>query len=82
MKTINPTNLQLTTIVMPQLISIQDVIKCTGLSRATIYRMVDEKSDHYDPTFPKKVQLSQVRVAWVASEVAEWIHHKIASRSA
>jgi prophage regulatory protein len=44
--------------------------------------MIDEKSDHYDPTFPKKVQLSQVRVAWVASEVAEWIHHKIASRSA
>ena len=82
MKTINPTNLQLTTIVMPQLISIQDVIKCTGLSRATIYRMIDEKSDHYDPTFPKKVQLSQARIAWVASEVAEWINQKIASRSA
>ena len=32
MKTINPTNLQLTTVVMPQLISIQDVIKCHDLS--------------------------------------------------
>lgn len=76
---INPT---FATIVMPQLISIQDVIKCTGLSRATIYRMIDEKSEHYDSTFPKKVQLSQVRIAWVASEVAEWINQKIASRSA
>ena len=82
METVKTAKLELTTIVMPQLISIQDVIKCTGLSRASIYRMMNEKSDHYDPTFPKKVQLSQVRVAWVASEVAEWIHQKIASRSA
>lgn len=82
METINSINPTFTTIVMPQLISIQDVIKCTGLSRATIYRMIDEKSEHYDPTFPKKVQLSQVRIAWVASEVAEWINQKIASRSA
>lgn len=82
METIKTAKLELTTIVMPQLISLEDVVKCTGLSRATIYRMIDEKSDHYDPTFPKKVQPSQVRVAWVASEVAEWIHHKIASRSA
>ena len=82
METINSNNPTFATIVMPQLISIQDVIKCTGLSRATIYRMIDEKSEHYDPTFPKKVQLSQVRIAWVASEVAEWINQKIASRSA
>ncbi len=82
METTNSINSTFATIVMPQLISIQDVIKCTGLSRATIYRMIDEKSEHYDPTFPKKVQLSQVRIAWVASEVAEWINQKIASRSA
>lgn len=82
METINSINPTFTTIVMPQLISIQDVIKCTGLSRASIYRMIDENSAHYDPTFPKKVQLSQVRIAWVASEVAEWINQKIASRSA
>jgi prophage regulatory protein len=43
--------------------------------------MVNEKSDRYDPTFPKKVQLTQVRVVWVASEIAEWINTKIAERS-
>ena len=68
--------------VMPQLIPLQEVIKYTGLSRATIYRLIDEKSDSYDPSFPKKVQLSQVRIAWVASEVADWINDNIASRSA
>ena len=70
---------------IPQLLSIKDVGHYTGLSRSTIYEMVNEKSDRYDPTFPKKVQLTQVRVVrvvWVASEIAEWINTKIAERSA
>lgn len=66
--------------VMPQLIPLQEVIKYTGLSRATIYRLIDEKSDSYDPSFPKKVQISQVRIAWVASEISDWINNKISSR--
>ena len=67
---------------IPQLLSIKDVGHYTGLSRSTIYEMINENSDRYDPTFPKKVQLTQVRVVWVASEVAEWISSKIAQRSA
>ncbi|WP_227670840.1 helix-turn-helix transcriptional regulator [Psychrobacter maritimus] len=67
---------------IPQLLGIKDVGHYTGLSRSTIYEMVNEKSDRYDPTFPKKVQLTQVRVVWVASEIAEWINNKIDSRSA
>ena len=66
---------------IPQLLSIKDVGHYTGLSRSTIYEMVNKKSDRYDPTFPKKVQLTQVRVVWVASEIAEWINTKIAMRS-
>ena len=65
---------------IPQLLSIKDVGSYTGLSRSTIYEMVNEKSDRYDPTFPKKVQLTQVRVVWVASEIAEWINTKIGAR--
>lgn len=71
-----------TATVIPQLIPISEVIKYTGLSRATIYRMIDENSKFYDPTFPKKIQLSECRIAWSSSEVAEWINNKIASRSA
>ena len=67
---------------IPQLLSIKDVGHYTCLSRSTIYEMVNEKSDRYDPTFPKKVQLTQVRVVWVASEIAEWINTKIDKRSA
>ena len=65
---------------IPQLLSIKDVGQYTGLSRSTIYEMINEESDRYDPTFPKKVQLTKVRVVWVASEIAEWINEKIESR--
>ena len=67
---------------IPQLLSIKDVGHYTGLSRSTIYELNNEDSERYDSTFPKKVQLTQVRVVWVASEVAEWIAAKIAERSA
>lgn len=65
---------------IPQLLSIKDVSSYTCLSRSTIYEITNERSDRYDPTFPKKVQLTQVRVVWVASEVAEWINSKISGR--
>ena len=64
---------------IPQLLSIKDVSSYTGLSRSTIYEMINKESDRYDPTFPKKVQLTKVRVVWVASEIAEWIESKIAA---
>lgn len=67
---------------IPQLLSIKDVVSYTGLSRSTIYEITNEKSDRYDSTFPKKVQLTKVRVVWVASEIAEWINNKIGERSA
>lgn len=66
---------------IPQLLSIKDVGSYTGLSRSTIYEMTNDKSDRYDSTFPKKVQLTQVRVVWVASEIAEWINNKIDARA-
>ncbi|MGE6439956.1 helix-turn-helix transcriptional regulator [Psychrobacter sp. NPDC078409] len=60
----------------------KDVINYTSLSRSTIYEMINEDSDRYDPTFPKKVQLTKFRVMWVASEIAEWINNKIGERLA
>ena len=67
---------------IPQLLSIKDVGSYTALSRSTIYELINEDSDRYDPTFPKKVQLTQVRVVWVASEIAEWIEAKMNERLA
>jgi len=67
---------------IPQMLSIKDVASYTGLSGSTIYELINENSNRYDSTFPQKVQLTQVRVVWVASEIADWINDKIEARPA
>ena len=65
---------------IPRMLSLKQVIHYTGLSSTTIYDMLDKRSNRYDPTFPIQVKLSKGRVAWVESEVAEWLVDKIAAR--
>lgn len=52
----------------------------SGLSRSTIYAKLDSKSSHYDPTFPKPIKLGARSIAFIQSEVQEWIEKRIASR--
>lgn len=70
------------TLQIPRMLPLKQVIHYTGLSSTTIYDMLDKRSNRYDPTFPTQVKLSKGRVAWVESEVAEWINTKILERSA
>ena len=63
-----------------QLISIKQVVNYTGLSRSTIYELIDEKSPYYDPTFPKKIKMTQNRICWSAWEINQWIESKLAER--
>ena len=65
---------------IPRMLSLKQVEDCIGLSSSTIYDMLDKRSNRYDPTFPVQVKISKGRVAWVESEVAQWIEHKIAAR--
>lgn len=69
-----------TAFVMNKIINIKQVIEFTGLSRATIYSLLDPKSDYYDSTFPKQVRLTTNRVGWSASEINQWIESKLAQR--
>lgn len=68
------------TFQMNQLINLKQVILFTGISRSSIYEMMDEFSPYYDPTFPKKVKITQNRIAWSAWEINQWIESKLASR--
>lgn len=68
------------TLQIPRMIPLKQVMHYTALSSTTIYEMVNKKSDRYDPTFPVQVKLSKGRVAWVESEVADWIESKMAAR--
>ncbi|WP_227519093.1 helix-turn-helix transcriptional regulator [Acinetobacter sp. WCHA29] len=52
----------------------------TEVGRSTIYEMMDENSPYYDPTFPRKVKITQNRIGWSAYEIHQWIESKLASR--
>jgi prophage regulatory protein len=68
------------TFQMNQIINLKEVIQFTGLSRATIYNIMDERHKQYDPTFPKQANLTVGRVGWSAWEINQWIEAKLASR--
>jgi prophage regulatory protein len=68
------------TFQMNQIINLKEVIQFTGLSRATIYNIMDERHKQYDSTFPKQANLTVGRVGWSAWEINQWIEAKLASR--
>ncbi len=63
-----------------QLISIKQVVEYTGISRSTVYDLMNEKSPYYDSTFPKKIKMTQNRICWSALEINKWIESKMAQR--
>ncbi|GAA5187696.1 AlpA family phage regulatory protein [Acinetobacter kookii] len=68
------------TFQMNQIINLKEIMRITGLSRATIYNIANEKHKQYDPTFPKQINLTVGRVGWSAWEISQWIESKLASR--
>lgn len=62
------------------LLKLKHVVLRTGLSRSSIYNKLDAKSPHYDPTFPRQIRLGAASVAWVESEVEEWVNSRIKIR--
>lgn len=67
-------------IQLPRMLPLKDVVYYTGLSSTTIYDILDKKSNRYDPTFPVQVKISQGHVAWVESEIGQWLQARIAAR--
>lgn len=65
---------------IPRMLPLKQVVHYTGLSSTTIYDMLDKKSNRYDSTFPIQVKLSKGHVAWVESEIAEWLECRMAAR--
>lgn len=56
------------------LLRLRGVCEITGLSRSTIYRLIDAGD------FPRSVVLGEHSVAWVAAEVEAWIAARIEAR--
>lgn len=60
-----------------KMLRIKQLIEQTGLSRSTLYDMMNVKSKRYDPTFPRGIKLTEATVCWLESEINAWIESKI-----
>ena len=56
------------------LIRLSEVKEYTGLGRSSIYKYMN------DGLFPKSVSLGDRAIAWVDSEIIEWVQDKIDQR--
>ena len=59
-----------------RLIRRKEVQAKTGLGASSIYAMMQQG------TFPKAVNISERRVAWIESDIDQWISERIASHKA
>lgn len=57
----------------PRFIRLPEVCQLLGASKATVYRWERE-----DPTFPKRVKLTERLSAWRADHLATWIEARTA----
>ena len=57
-------------------ISLKKVLDLTSLSRTSLYRL------QAAGTFPRSVQISEGRVAFLESEIEAWIAERIGERAA
>jgi len=57
-----------------RLIRLKEVMRLTGLARSTVYKVMKEGG------FPASVALRGKAVAWVESEVQEWILARLRER--
>jgi len=55
-----------------QILKLPEVIKATGLSRSTIYKLISKNR------FPKQIKLTSFSSGWLKSEIALWIEERIA----
>ena len=65
--------------IMISMIKLPTLLSGTALSKTLVYDKMDTNSPRYDPTFPKQVKIGPKAVAWVESEVDQWIEQRIAA---
>ena len=64
-----------------RIMRLKQVCDYIGLSRSTIYDLMNPKSPRYDSTFPKAIQLTTSCVGWVTVELDSWIDECIQLRN-
>lgn len=57
----------------PRLIRLPEVVARTGLRKSAIYQRAK------DGTFPSSIKIGTYNVAWLESEIDEWVAERIAT---
>ncbi|RFP11866.1 AlpA family transcriptional regulator [Duganella sp. BJB475] len=58
-----------------RLIRLKEVLRICGMSRSTLYNNIKERQ------FPEPIRISARSVAWLQSEVQEWVELKVKLRA-
>ena len=58
----------------PRLLKLTDVLKVTTLSKSSIYLYINSGK------FPQPISLGARGVAWIESEINDWINERMESR--
>ena len=58
-----------------RLIRLKEVLRICGMSRSTLYNNIKERQ------FPEPIRISARSVAWLQSEVQEWVELKVKLRT-
>lgn len=61
--------------VQDRFLRLEDVINKTGLKRSTIYNLINKNA------FPKSIAITSTSVAWLESEINQWIQEKVNQRN-
>lgn len=62
------------TTMLPVIVRMRDVMRMIGLSKPSIYRMIQQGS------FPRSVPLGVAAVGWIRSDVERWIAERVSMR--
>ncbi|KQQ62018.1 AlpA family phage regulatory protein [Pseudomonas coleopterorum] len=66
--------------VIPCVLRLKVVMRRTGLSRSSLYSLMDPNSKYFDPSFPKRIYLTGRiggAIGFIESEVSQWIESRI-----
>ena len=61
---------------MDRFIRLDELMEIIGVRKSTVYSWMKENGPHYDPEFPRPRRLGNRSVAWLESEVEDWMNSR------
>lgn len=66
--------------VEQKILRMRQLVERTGLSRSTLFMLMNPSAPQYDVTFPLRVRMTARTVGFLEADVNKWIGSRIAAR--